>query len=271
MDSDMKKIIIVSLLFIAASCSIIAVRRVACRVPAKPMQSDLPVLKEWVNDSMADLPPGDGLRYHPEWVGDAERTQLESVWAAAATNLLNGNVRGMKECVATVSERMKGISDGQFFGIVRPCYELLKGEFMGGILLRSYATPEEFRACVMVDIEGMNVLGDVELSAVLVPDNSAYLEADALAMIRKCIQKFTDEGREDFTVVAKELEKMIINQIESENGLIRRYMKADLKGQMLLYERGYSTRENVIRGVRTDAWHLENTTGYIPKWLDEFK
>lgn len=115
----MKKIIIVSLLFIAASCSIIAVRRVACRVPAKPMQSDPPVLKEWVNDSMADLPPGDGLRYHPEWVGDAERTQLESVWAAAATNLLNGNIKGMKECVATVSERMKGISDGQFFGIVR--------------------------------------------------------------------------------------------------------------------------------------------------------
>ena len=28
-------------------------------------------------------------------------------------------------------------------------------------ILRSYATPEEFRACVMVDIEGMNVLGDV--------------------------------------------------------------------------------------------------------------
>ena len=270
MDSDMKKIIIASLLFIAAACSITVICRVACRVPAKPMQRDPPALKEWENNSMADLPPGDVLRCHPEWVSDAERAQLESVWAAAATNLLNGNVRGMKECVATVSERMKGISDGQFFGIVRPCYELLKGEFMEGILLRSYATPEEFRACVMVDIEGMNVLGDVELSAVLVPDNSAYLEADALAMIRKCIQKFTDKGREDFTVVAKEIEKMIIDQIESENGLTRRYMNADLKMQMLLYERGYSTRENVIRGVRTGARFLENA-GYIPKWLDEFK
>ena len=270
MDSDMKKIVIALLLLIVAACGIIAVRRVACRVPAKPMQRDPPALKEWENNSMADLPPGDGLRYHPEWVGDAERAQLELVWAAAATNLLNGNVRGMKECVATVSERMKGISDGQFFGIVRPCYELLKGEFMEGILLRSYATPEEFRACVMVDIEGLNILGDVELSAVLVPDNSAYLEADALAMIRKCIQKFTDEGREDFTVVARELEKMIIDQIESENGLTRRYMNADLKMQMLLYERGYSTRENVIRGVRTGARFLENA-GYIPKWLDEFR
>ena len=267
----MKKIIIVSLLFIAASCSIIAVRRVACRVPAKPMQSDPPVLKEWVNDSMADLPPGDGLRYHPEWVGDAERAQLESVWAAAATNLLNGNVRGMKECVATVSERMKGISAGHYYDIVRPCATALSREFKGGILSRSYATPEEFKACVIDGIEGMNLLGDIERSAVLVPRQGAYFEADALAMIRKCIRKFTDEGREDFALVAKELEEMIINQIESENGLTRRYMKADLKGQMLLYERGYSTRENVIRGVRTLAQYLENTTGYIPKWLDEFK
>ena len=273
----MKKILLTLTLLIVAACGIFIVRHVLMPKHVKSASNETSTpdaaapLKEWINNSIdEDCPPGDLLRYHPEWVSDAERAQLESVWAAAATNLLNGNVRGMKECVATVLERMKGISDGQFFGIVRPCYELLKGEFMEGILLRSYATPEEFRACVMVDIEGMNVLGDVELSAVLVPDNSAYLEADALAMIRKCIQKFTDEGREDFTVVAKELEKMIIDQIESENGLTRRYMNADLKGQMLLYERGYSTRENVIRGVRTGARFLENA-GYIPKWLDEFK
>ena len=90
-------------------------------------------------------------------------------------------------------------------------------------------------------------------------------------MARKAIKKFAEEGRGDFAAVARELEELIIRQIESEYGLIRRYMKMDLKMQMLLYERGYSTRENVIRGVRTDAWHLENTTGYIPKWLDEFK
>ena len=270
-DSDMKKIIIASLLFIAAACSITVICRVVCQATAKPMQSDPPVLKEWVNNSMADLPPGDVLRCHPEWVSDAERAQLESVWAAAATNLLNGNVRGMKECVATVSERMKGISAGHYYDIVRPCSTALGREFKDGILSRSYETPEEFRACVMDSIEGMNVLGDIERSAVLVPRQGAYFEADALAMIRKCIQKFTDEGREDFTVVAKELEKMIIDQIESENGLTRRYMNADLKGQMLLYERGYSTRENVIRGVRTLAWYLEHTTGYVPKWLDEFK
>ena len=267
----MKKIVIALLLLIVAACGIIAVRRVACRVPAKPMQRDPPALKEWENNSMADLPPGDGLRYHPEWVGDAERTQLESVWAAAATNLLNGNIKGMKECVALVSERMKSISPEQFYGIVRPCYDMLKSEFMAGVLSRSYTSTDEFKEHVLIDIEGMNALGDIELSAEQIPLRCAYLEADALAMARKAIKKFAEEGRGDFAAVARELEELIIRQIESEDGLIRRYMKMDLKMQMLLYERGYSTRENVIRGVLTDAWHLENTTGYIPKWLDEFK
>ena len=274
----MKKIILTSISLAIAACGMFIARRVITPKPTRPTSNETstpdsaPPLKEWINNSVdEDCPPGDALRYHPEWVGDAERTQLESVWAAAATNLLNGNVRGMKECVATVSERMKGLSAGHYYDIVRPCAIALSREIEEGILSRSYATSEEFRTCVMADIEGMNVLGDIEYSAVLVPSQGAYFEANALAMIRKCRQKFTDEGREDFVLVAKELEEMIINQIESENGLTRRYMNADLKGQMLLYERGYSTRENVIRGVRTLAQYLENTTGYIPKWLDEFK
>ena len=48
------------------------------------------------------------------------------------------------------------------------------------------------------------------------------------------------------------------------------HMDTDMKKTMLLYERGYSTRENVIRGVRTGVRFLENA-GYIPKLLDEFK
>ena len=177
----------------------------------------------------------------------------------------------MKECVATVSERMKSISPEQFYGIVRPCYDMLKSEFMADVLSRSYTSTDKFKERVLFDIEGMNVLGNVELSSEQIPLSCAYLEADALSMLRKAIKKFTDERREDYVSIAKELEEMMIRQIESEDGLTRRYMKTDLKMQMLLYERGYSTRENVIRGVRTDAWHLENTAGYVPKWLDEFK
>ena len=121
----------------------------------------------------------------------------------------------------------------------------------------------------MANIHGMNVLGDVESSALLVPAYSAYLEADALSMLRKCVKKFTDEGKDDFAAAAKELEGMVVDQIESENGLTRRYLRADLKMQMQLFEAGCSTRENVMRGVRADAGTMRRVAGYIPKWLDE--
>ena len=39
-----------------------------------------------------------------------------------------------------------------------------------------------------------------------------HVDSDMKKTIRKCIRKFTDEGREDFALVAKELEEMIINQ-----------------------------------------------------------
>ena len=137
MDSDMKKIIIALLLLIAAACGIIAVRRVACRVPAKPMQSDPPVLKEWVNDSMADLPPGYVPRY--QWAGNEEREKLESVWAMAATNLQHGDVRTKAQAigrtlleletypeqVVMVGDRFHDVEGAASFGI--PCIGVLWG------------------------------------------------------------------------------------------------------------------------------------------------
>ena len=271
----MKKTILISISTIVAVCSILIVYRFSTQKPVGLDTNEVLTpnktqqLKEWINNSIDDVPPGYVPRY--QWAGDAERAQLESVWENAATNLMHGNIQGMKECVATVSETMKSISPEQFYGIVRPCYDMLKSEFMADVLSRSYTSTDKFKERVLFDIEGMNVLGNVELSSEQIPLSCAYLEADALSMIRKAIKKFTDERREDYVSIAKELEELIIRQIESEDGLVRRYMNADLKMQMLLYERGYSTRENVIRGVRTDAWHLENTAGYIPKWLDEFK
>ena len=103
----MKKILLTLTLLIVAACGIFIVRRVLMPKHVKSASNETSTpdaaapLKEWINNSIdEDCPPGDLLRYHPEWVSDAERAQLESVWAAAATNLLNGNVRGMKECVA---------------------------------------------------------------------------------------------------------------------------------------------------------------------------
>ena len=275
-DSDMNKAILTSISLFVAACGILIARRVCVHGPVRYASSvtlapsEAPTLKEWINNSIdEDMPPGYVPRY--QWAADTERAQLESVWANAATNLLQGNIHGMKECVATVSERMKSIAPEQFYGIVRPCYDMLKSEFMARVLSRSYTSTDKFKERFLLDIEGMNVLGNIELSSEQIPLHCAYLEADALAMARRAVKKFAEEGRDDFLSVARELEEMLIDQIESEYGLTRRYMKLDLKMQMLLYERGYSTRENVIRGVRTDAWHLENTAGYIPKWQEEFK
>ena len=129
------KIILTSISLFVAACGILVARRVFIPKPvmldsiAASVPNEEPPLKERINNSVnEDVTPGYVPRPHWEWIGDAERAQLESVWADAATNLLNRNVQGMKECVATVSERMKSVSPEQFYGIVRPFYDMLKSD-----------------------------------------------------------------------------------------------------------------------------------------------
>ena len=112
----MKKTILTLISLITVVGGIIVARRVlmpgsvnyASHETLKP--SEVPSLKEWINNSIdKDVPPGYVPRY--QWAGDAERAQLESVWANAATNLLHGDIKGMKECVALVSESSTELSD----------------------------------------------------------------------------------------------------------------------------------------------------------------
>ena len=146
----MKKTILTLTLLIVAACSTFFVRCVVMPKHVKSASVETstaitePKLKEWINNSVdEDMPPGYVPRY--QWAADTERAQLESVWANAATNLLQGNIHGMKECVATVSERMKSIAPEQFYGIVRPCYDMLKSEFMARVLSRSYTSTDKFK------------------------------------------------------------------------------------------------------------------------------
>ena len=100
----MKKTILTLTLLIVAACSAFYVRCVVMPKHVKSASNETstaitePTLKEWINNSVdEDMPPGYVPRY--QWAADTERAQLESVWANAATNLLQGNIHGMKECV----------------------------------------------------------------------------------------------------------------------------------------------------------------------------
>ena len=204
-----------------------------------------------------------------EWVGDDEVMRLKSTWQSIADDIEACDAESAGKRAILVAERMRSIPGGQFYDITSSCFCMLKNNFMGGILSRQFANPEAFKAYAMSNISGMNILGNAELEACLIPPHCAYLEADALTLFRKCGRKFRDEGRDDFAAVADELTKLMIDQIESENGLTRRYMRADLKLQRVLVDRGFSTREKVLRGVRADAYPLK-VAGYFPKWLSEF-
>ena len=96
----MKKILLTLTLLIVAACGIFIVRHVLMPKHVKSASNETSTpdaaapLKEWINNSIdEDCPPGDLLRYHPEWVGDAERAHgiLKTPPATSPSGWMNSN------------------------------------------------------------------------------------------------------------------------------------------------------------------------------------
>ena len=214
-----------------------------------------------------DMPPGYVPPY--KWADDAERKYLNSLWAGAATNLVELSVKDMEEKISLVTERMKSVCPEQWDGIVSPFYSLLRSRVDRKSIPDKFSEATDFHAYMEATLRGMNLIGEIELQSCTLHAPTAWWECNALSTLKEYRKRFTDTDRKSLAECAESFIAQLISQIESEQGLTRRYMHAAMKFQMQLVDSGVSTRESVIRGVRADAYALVKVAGYIPKWLDE--
>lgn len=203
-----------------------------------------------------------------KWADESECRYLNLVWAEATTNLVDGNVEDMERNVSFVSERMKSICHEQWPDIVRPFYALLKDRLCKKGPYGAFSTEDEFNSYMAATLRAMYLMGDVEMQSYSPWSSASWWESDALLAIKAYGKQFADSGRNDLVQCADRFIEELIDRIESVSGLTRQYMHFDLKLQMKLVEEGVSTREQVIRGVRSVAYPLK-VAGYVPKWLDE--
>lgn len=215
-----------------------------------------------------DVPPD----YVPiyTWADDMEKDTLRSAWAEAATNLVAGDIKGVAAAISSVSNRMKSVCAEQWLDVVMPYYETLQNRLRTDKLNDNYASVDEFDSYMSDTFAGMNIMGEIELLSPLTHSSTGGWEPRALTMVKAYHLKFTENGLHELAQRAEKFKNALIEQIESEHGLTRRYMYKDLQLQMQLVERGASTTNQVLRGVITDAYPLK-VAGYEPDWLDEFK
>ena len=205
-----------------------------------------------------------------KWADEAEIRQLNSVWADAAAKLAANNGNEMEEIVQQVSDRMKSICSEQWMDIVRPFYSVLKQRFDDRTPTADFMDDSEFEQYMSATLQGMNLLGTVELHAI--PPNSSVVkwESMALTTLRNYRRMFGEKGRIELAESANRFIEQLTLQIESNDGLTRQYMNY-LKERNLrwLVAKGYSSRELALRGIGSYADMLK-AAGYTPKWLSEF-
>ena len=223
-------------------------------------------MKRSANSGVDHDPSTDGAPRF-QWADADELDGLKASWMMIAEALSTCSQKEMEERVSAVSERTARLPWDQFDKVVEPVDSLLRKCFQGSVM--PFADKDAFEVYMAAHLKAMALRGEVELANPPVPSMLARQEGIALAKLREYEKRFVDNGSQDLAKCAAELAERLVDQIESGRGLTRRYMHANLKLQMKLVEVGMSTRERVLRGVRTDAYTLIEVAGYVPKWLDE--
>ena len=94
------------------------------------------------------------------------------------------------------------------------------------------------------------------------------LDFYTLLQLQKYEAKFRQEGKADFLAAVERLESEWIQQIESEKGFTRTYMRHLKRLSRRFMERGV-TEEEMRDSIRCRVELLQKWCGYTPKWLDE--
>ena len=134
--------------------------------------------------------------------------------------------------------------------------------------LEEFATPDAFEHAMRMRLALTVIYGNFLVASKMGDNFLISLDFCTLLQLQKYEAKFRREGKPDFLAAAERLEAEWIQQIESEKGFTRTYMRRLKRLSRHFMERGV-TEEEMRDSIRCRVELLQKRCGYTPKWLDE--
>ena len=134
--------------------------------------------------------------------------------------------------------------------------------------LEEFATPDAFEHAMRMRLALTVIYGNFLVASKMGDNFLISLDFCTLLQLQKYEAKFRREGKADFLAAAERLEAEWIQQIESEKGFTRTYMRRLKRLSRHFMERGV-TEEEMRDSIRCRVELLQKRCGYTPKWLDE--
>ena len=135
--------------------------------------------------------------------------------------------------------------------------------------LEEFATPDAFEHAMRMRLALTVIYGNFKVASKMGDNFLIDLDFYTLQQLQKYEAKFKREGKAEFLAAAERLESEWIQQIESEKGFTRVYMRSlKVLGRDLL-EMGRVTEKDVSDTIRGCVYSLQKRCGYTPKWFVE--
>ena len=134
--------------------------------------------------------------------------------------------------------------------------------------LEEFATPDAFEHAMRMRLALTVIYGNFKVASKMGDNFLIDLDFYTLQQLQKYEAKFKREGKADFLAAAERLEAEWIQQIESEKGFTRTYMRRLKRLSRHFMERGV-TEEEMRDSIRGCVYSLQKWCDYTPKWLDE--
>ena len=182
----------------------------------------------------------------------------------------NGQLSAMRDWAGRFPEGAYHLRGGDSSDAIYPVERAWRSEHRLYKPLEEFATPDAFEHAMRMRLALTVIFGDFLVASGSSKDTLIDLDFCTMLQLQEYEAKFRQEGKADFLAAAERLETEWIQQIESEKGFTRTYMRHLKRFSRHFMERGV-TEEEMRDSIRGCVYSLQKRCGYTPKWFDEFK
>ena len=180
----------------------------------------------------------------------------------------NGQMSVLRELSERFLESACHLRYGDSSKAISPISQAWHGEHRRDKPLEEFATPDEFDHAMRMRMALTVIYGNFKVASKMGDNFLITLDFYTLLQLQEYESKFKREGKADFLAAAERLEAEWIQQIESEKGFTRTYMRRLKRLSRHFMERGV-TEEEMRDSIRGCVYSLQKWCDYTPKWLDE--
>lgn len=182
----------------------------------------------------------------------------------------NCQIEAMFEIVRQLPSKAYQLREKDHLKLEIPINQTWRGDWVLNRGIKEFASEEEFDRQMKRSLAIAKLYGEFLVASGRIVDE-ILVTIDWIALKR--LQTYRDEfkrgGKTDCARTAERLLVDWMDQIESEKGFTRAYMRAQKVGLAHFVKTGELSEAKLVQYVRDYVRPLQERCGYTPKWLDE--